>query len=154
MSEQQEQSTINQPKSIDHSMGFLTWQIAMCWQRQVNQALAKHGLTYTQFIVLAVTSWLWQKNEAVFQHQIALAARIDRMMTSRVLTSLEKKGFVKRDKETDDARTNTVRLTSKGDQILTDALKLVNEKEAEFFQREGFSEEEIIGYLQILLPEC
>ncbi|MXV17201.1 MarR family winged helix-turn-helix transcriptional regulator [Hufsiella ginkgonis] len=139
---------------IEESSGFLVWQIAMCWQRKVNQELAVHGLTYTQFVVLAVTEWLKQKNDNIYQHQVATHARIDRMMTSRVMTSLERKKLLQRVKQSGDARTNFVVITRKGEDLLAKALNVVTKMETDFFKTETGLAPDIVKFMQLLLPEC
>src|SRR5690349_4777687 len=115
---------LNFPYEIpDGSVGFLLWQSSMCWQRHINKALAANGLTYTQYVLLVIIGWLKQHGTKTYQHHIAKVSRIDRMMTSRVLASLERKKLVKRLKQSDDARTNIVELTEAGEATLAKALK-------------------------------
>jgi len=119
---------------VEEAPGFLLWQIEMCWQRAVNQALSYFDLTYTQFIVLNISRNLSLNNEYVYQHQVAKFSKIDRMMTSRILASLEKKQFIEREKLTGDARAKLVTLTFKGKEILNQSLKAVTETEKAFFK--------------------
>lgn len=114
--------------------GFLLWQSAMYWQREVNKVLADYKLTYTQFVVLVVAGWLKKQNKEIFQHQAARYARIDRMMTSRIITSLEKKKYIKRIKDSGDARANRVQITDQGNDTLLGALRAVSELEHLFFK--------------------
>jgi DNA-binding MarR family transcriptional regulator len=136
------------------SVGFLLWQSSMCWQREINKTLAAHGLTYTQFIVLSIVGWLRNNNTKTYQHQVARFSRIDRMMTSRVLASLERKKLLKRVKQSDDARTNLVEMTDLGEDILTKALKSATAAEYLFFDPGNVLGPEFIKYMQKLLPDC
>lgn len=38
--------------------GFLLWRVTLSWQRQMRAALAPHGLTHVQFVLLASLWWL------------------------------------------------------------------------------------------------
>lgn len=152
---------MNKPVSIDFpydipdgSVGFLLWQSSMCWQREINKILAPHGLTYTQYIVLCIVGWLKNNNAKTYQHQVARFSRIDRMMTSRVLASLERKKLLKRVKQSDDARTNLIEMTSLGEETLVDALKSATQAEHEFFDPSNVLGPEFIKYMRRLLPDC
>ena len=140
--------------TIDEVPGFLVWQSSMCWLRIINQALQKQQLTYTQFIVLLVTSWLNHRNEKTYQHHVAKTARIDRMMTSRIMNSLEQKKYIKRVKQSNDARTNQVFVTETGSEALTQAMRINHEMEQDFFKPTTAIGKDFVNYMQTLLPEC
>jgi len=126
--------------SIGESRGYILWQSAMHWQRNVNHVLAAFDLTYTQFVVLAITGWLKRQKQQAYQHQVAKFARIDRMMTSRVIANLERKGYIQRVKKADDARANLVRLTALGEKTMKKALGAVEKLEDIFFKEKSAEE--------------
>jgi DNA-binding MarR family transcriptional regulator len=136
---------------VQKAPGFLLWQIEMCWQRVINKALVERDLTYTQFIVLSISGWLSKTSEHVYQHQVARHSKIDRMMTSRILASLEKKGYIKRIKIDGDARAKLVIITPKGKEILALSLKLVSEMEAKFFKP---SDKNFLDSMDDILTDC
>jgi DNA-binding MarR family transcriptional regulator len=138
-------------QKIEETPGYLLWQVAMFWQRSINKILLGHGLTYTQFIVLVITGSLRNKQNLVFQHQVAKYARIDRMMTSRVIASLERKKLITRIKNSDDARANQVSLTTKGEEIMYKALNSTAELEKHFFDMTALSEPHFTGILKEIL---
>lgn len=127
--------------SVGESPGYILWQSAMHWQRNVNHVLASFDLTYTQFIVLAITDWLKDQKLEAYQHQIAKFARIDRMMTSRVVANLERKGFIKRLKKNGDARANLVQLTAAGEKAAKRAASAVEKLENVFFKKNPTDQE-------------
>ena len=137
--------------NVHRSPGFLLWQVEMCWQRVINKVLTGHDLTYTQFIVLSITGWLSENNAPVYQHQIAKHSKIDRMMTSRILASLEKKGFITRLKIDGDARAKLVDLTSRGKKVLELSLAEVNEMEARFFKP---GDKNFVDSMDDILSDC
>ena len=120
--------------NVHKAPGFLLWQIEMCWQRVINKVLPELDLTYTQFVVLWICGWLGKSGNKVYQHQVAKHSKIDRMMTSRILASLEKKEYISREKIDGDARAKLVTLTEKGRQILDQSLKLASKAEKKFFK--------------------
>lgn len=131
--------------------GFLLWQTEMCWQRIVNKALLEFDLTYTQFIVLSICYWLAKTNNEVYQHQVAKHSRIDRMMTSRILASLEKKEYLHRIKIDGDARSKLVILTTKGKKVLNLSIKTVSDMETNFFKR---SNSNFVDSINDILSDC
>jgi len=139
------------PDKVEEAPGFLLWQIEMCWQRAANQLLSAYDLTYTQFIVLYISDFLSDLHENVYQHQVARFSRIDRMMTSRILASLEKKNFVERVKLSGDARAKLVNLTSKGKEVLDLSLRAVSDAEQSFFKPGG---PEFVKSMENILTDC
>jgi DNA-binding MarR family transcriptional regulator len=140
-----------QIEEVRTAPGFLLWQIEMCWQRIINKVLFDLDLTYTQFIVLSICGWLTEKNRPVYQHQVAKHSKIDRMMTSRILASLEKKGFIDRIKIDGDARAKLVLLTPKGEKTLSLSLKAVSNMEAKFFKS---SDKSFLDSMEGILSDC
>ncbi|MBC7914521.1 MAG: MarR family transcriptional regulator [Pyrinomonadaceae bacterium] len=136
---------------VHKAPGFLLWQIEMCWQRIINKVLADLDLTYTQFIVLTICGWISKTQKNVYQHQVAKHSKIDRMMTSRILTSLEKKEYVNRIKIEGDARAKLVILTPKGKKILDLSLKQVSAMENSFFKP---SDRNFIDSMDDILSDC
>jgi DNA-binding MarR family transcriptional regulator len=136
---------------VDKAPGFLLWQIEMCWQRAINKALTDLDLTYTQFIVLSISGWLANNHKHVYQHQVAKHSKIDRMMTSRILSSLQKKGFINRLKIDGDARAKLVELTPKGEKVLNLSLKVVSDMETRFFKP---SDKNFVDSMGDILTDC
>ncbi|WP_207422724.1 MarR family winged helix-turn-helix transcriptional regulator [Desertivirga brevis] len=143
--------TLQAEDRVEDAPGFLLWQMEMCWQRIANQTLSNFDLTYTQFIVLRISDYLNESNQTVFQHQVAKFSRIDRMMTSRILASLEKKNFIEREKLSGDARAKLVVLTKKGKEILASSQEALTEAEEAFFKQGG---ENFVKFMQNILSHC
>jgi DNA-binding MarR family transcriptional regulator len=96
-------------------------------------ALAPHGLTHVQFVLLASLWWLGEQGEPPTQRELAEQAGTDAMMTSQVLRKLEQQGLVDRLAHPRDTRARLLRLTSAGGERLTGALKDVEAADAAFF---------------------
>lgn len=147
-------STLITEELIDvaqNAPGFLLWQMEMCWQRTINKALQNLDLTYTQFVVLSTCWKLAKNNKEVYQHQVARHARIDRMMTSRILSSLEKKAYLTRLKIDGDARAKSVILTKKGAEVLILSFKVVSAVESTFFAAQ---DEKFTRSMSRILSDC
>lgn len=117
----------------EESSGFLLWQVTMLWQRKIKKGLDTIDITHTQFVLLASLAWLLNKNKMVTQTAIADHSKTDRMMVSKVLRTLQQKGFVQRQEHETDTRAKTISLTVKGETVLQKALKLVQKTDTDFF---------------------
>jgi DNA-binding MarR family transcriptional regulator len=118
----------------EDSSGFLLWQVTMLWQRKIKKSLDTIDITHTQFVLLASLAWLLKKNDSVTQTAIADHSKTDRMMVSKVLRTLQQKGFVQRQEHKTDTRAKIISLTTKGETVLQKALKLVAKTDAIFFK--------------------
>lgn len=117
----------------EESTGYLLWQVSMSWHLRMNQHLRPVGLTLTQFSLLAGLYWLSRQGEAVTQQRLADYAHTDRMMTSKVLQTLEKKGLVERRSHQLDGRAKQLQLTAAGEGQLRQAHAVLEQADAQFF---------------------
>lgn len=120
-------------KSPNDSPGYLLGQLTMLWQRKQKRVLDPLNLTQTQFVLLAALGWLSKKNRQVTQVDIANQSNADRMMVSKVLRTLEEKGFITRAEHETDTRAKEVRLTAEGAAVLQKALIEVENADLDFF---------------------
>ncbi|PZR34515.1 MAG: MarR family transcriptional regulator [Azospira oryzae] len=120
-------------KSPNDSPGYLLGQVTMLWQRKQKKVLDPLDLTQTQFVLLAALGWLSKTNKAITQVDIANQSNADRMMVSKVLRTLEEKGFITRKEHETDTRAKTIRLTSSGELVLQKALREVENADLDFF---------------------
>ena len=119
----------------DKSPGFLLWQITMLWQRKVKHELDKIDLTHTQFVLLTATVWLSGRNERVTQIDIANHSKTDRMMVSKVLRTLQKKGYIIREEHKTDTRAKVIKVTKNGISIVQKAIEIVEDVDIDFFSK-------------------
>ena len=117
----------------EENTGYLLWQVTMGWHLRMNQHLRPVGLTLTQFSLLAGLYWLSRQGEAVTQQRLADYAHTDRMMTSKVLQTLERKGLVERHSHAQDGRAKQLRLTDAGESLLRQAHAVMEQADAQFF---------------------
>lgn len=117
----------------EENNGYLLWQVSMRWQLRMNQQLSEVGITLTQFSLLAGLYWLTLQGELVTQQRLATYANTDKMMTSKVLQTLEKKGLVERLDNPQDGRARQLRLTETAEGLLRQANKIVEQVDKAFF---------------------
>lgn len=120
-------------KSPKDSPGYLLGQLTMLWQRRLKKVLDPLDLTQTQFVLLAALGWLSKKSNSVTQVDIANQSNADRMMVSKVLRTLEDKGFITRQEHETDTRAKTIRLTNTGETVLQKAIMEVENADLDFF---------------------
>ncbi len=120
-------------KSPEESPGYLLGQLTMLWQRKQKKVLDPLDLTHTQFVLLAALGWLSRTSNDVSQVDIARQSNADRMMVSKVLRTLEEKGFITRQEHETDTRAKVIRLTRSGEVVLQKALKEIEDGDVEFF---------------------
>lgn len=120
-------------KSPNDSPGYLLGQLTMLWQRKLKKVLDPLDLTQTQFVLLAALGWLSKKSNTVTQIDIANQSNADRMMVSKVLRTLEEKGFITRQEHLTDTRAKIIRLTTSGEVILQKALIEIENADLDFF---------------------
>ena len=115
------------------SPGFLLWHATLRWQRDIAVALAPLGLTHVQFVLLACTWWLNHEGRQPSQIALAEFAGTDVKMTSQVVRSLERKGFLERHVDASDTRARRLRPTRRGARLAPRAIAVVQQVDADFF---------------------
>ena len=115
------------------STGFLLWQVTMLWRRRVAAALRPHNLTQVQYALLASLLWLSRGESSVTQAILARHAKLDLMMTSQVLRTLEARGLLERKPHPTDTRAKVLTLTRKGRALTYKAVPAVENADRDFF---------------------
>ncbi len=128
---------IFQVESAEESTGFLLWQISSMWQRQINAGLKQFDLTHAQFVLLASLTWLVSEDKPLTQADLAAHAKMDVMMTSNVLRTLEDKGLILRNPHPTDTRAKSLAVTGKGLKLAGQAVQVVEGIDKAFFKSMG-----------------
>ena len=113
--------------------GYLLWQVSMKWQRAMTQALSEHGLTHTQFVILAGLRWLNLERQPVSKSDVARYANVDRMMVSKIIRALAKRKLIDEQPYPNSKRAQQVRLTQDGIATLRLALATVAVVDTAYF---------------------
>jgi DNA-binding MarR family transcriptional regulator len=123
----------------DNVSGFLMWQLGMLWQRKLKNKLDTLGITHAQFLLMASLDFISTKKSIVSQQDIAKHCRIDKMMTSKILRILQKKGLLVRKKNKMDSRAKTLALSEEGQEILAKAFKISESVDIDFLAPLGLN---------------
>lgn len=132
------------------SPGFLLWKISNAWQRRQRAALQPFGLTHSQFVILATSTW-FGATEVLTQARIAQITGIDPMTTSQVVRALEAAALLSRRNHPDDPRAKAIVVTAEGRDRAKKALKVVEETDHAFFEAIGSSTPRLVKLFQTLL---
>ncbi len=140
----------SQYENPSDSPGFLLWRVTNAWQRAMRDALKETGLTHTQFVLLASLIKIHQNEPNVTQVMLAEFACTDKMMTSQILRSLEKKAYLTRIQHPNDSRAKSISPTPKGIALAHEAIQLVEEKDFQFFIELEDGLQDFVTHLQKL----
>jgi DNA-binding MarR family transcriptional regulator len=121
----------------EENAGFLLWQVSMLWQLRMKHGLDTLDLTLTQFVLLAALHWLTRNGEDITQTELAAHAKTDKMMTSKVLQTLQTKNWVIRKGHVMDTRAKTIQITDVGLAVLKKANAVVEQIDQQFFNPFG-----------------
>ncbi len=117
----------------DDSPGFLLWKLTTLWQQRLATVLDAHGLTHTQFVILASLRWFEEQAEPPSQSHLVAHTRMDKMTLSKALRRLEQAALVKRSPSRADSRAVTVAFTARGRKLIRAAVAEIEEADARFF---------------------
>jgi DNA-binding MarR family transcriptional regulator len=135
----------------ENNGGFVIWQVSMLWQRKLKAALDTLDITHAQFLLLAALDFLSTQKNIVSQQDLARHCRIDKMMTSKILRTMQKKGLLTRKKNKMDTRSKTLVLSDGGNDTLTKALKMVDKVDTDFLLPLGLNSLSFHDDMRILL---
>ncbi|MFM2286427.1 MAG: hypothetical protein RLZZ543_1924 [Bacteroidota bacterium] len=117
------------------STGFLVWQVTNLWQRKMKICLDPLGLTHVQFLLLNALATLNKTSTtAITQMMVANHANCDKMMTSKVLRTLEDRKFIMRKPHHMDTRSRSLLITPRGMELIEKATPVFKAAEEEFFK--------------------
>ena len=137
--------------NADDSPGFSLWQVSSMWQRQINAGLKQFDLTHAQFVLLASMTWLADGEKPLTQVDLASHAKMDVMMTSNVLRTLEEKGLILRKPHPTDTRAKALSITAQGRKLAVQAIGVVEKIDHEFFSGLGGNSKKFNEYLLALI---
>lgn len=133
--------------------GLLLWELTNLWQRHINNVLAEYDLTHVQFFILKGLKVLSEENKTITQIDLSKFTRMNVMMVSKVVRSLEEKNFVKRVPHPIDTRAKCLEITELGEKSFEKGLKAVKSLSHNFFQNKLSNFDDFIEALKTLLTQ-
>jgi DNA-binding MarR family transcriptional regulator len=140
--------SVDQPED---SPGFLLWQTTITWQRSIKKALEPHGVSHTQFVLLAILLWHDKIQQIPTQVILANWSKLDKMTVSKSLRALVDQGFVKRHEHPNDTRAKAVQLTAEGKLLASKLVPIVERIDELFFSTlDGIKQKDLMAMLKAL----
>ena len=135
----------------EKSLGFLFIRAYNAWHGKIKKELATVGITHPQFVVLTSCNYLLYQKKNVTQALLSQITEIDKVTLSQIITLLEKKEFLKREKSEGDQRANSIILTKQGEEMVRQALPKVEKVDEDFFEILGKDKEHFRNSIRTLL---
>ncbi|MDP9579883.1 MarR family winged helix-turn-helix transcriptional regulator [Priestia megaterium] len=141
-------SKFNNPED---SSGFLLWQVTHAWQRLITKELSKINVTHSQFVLLAACDFLQTKGENVTQKNLADFTKLNIMMISDVVRTIETKGLLERSKNPLDKREILLSITAEGKNKVKQGIPIVEKVDEQFFNNIKDTQDDFNEMLHSLL---
>ena len=129
--------------------GFLLWQTTITWQRLIYSELVKYDISHAQFVLLALLLWHQEKKIKTTQNLMIKISKLDKMTVSKSLKKLELLSYVKREELETDTRFKSLKLTSKGKNLVSKIIPKIEKIDEDFFSCIKNNElKNLVGYLK------
>lgn len=112
----------------------------------MDQFTGRFDCTHSQFTVILYL--IKNKERDIFQRDIEEEFGIRRSSVSATLSNLEEKGYIKRSSVSQDARLKKITVTDKGEKIVEESMKIINEFEKELISQ--ITKEELDIFYRVL----
>jgi MarR family transcriptional regulator, lower aerobic nicotinate degradation pathway regulator len=152
--ENQQSQLQSLPPSLHRRLGaVITW-AAQSAQEVADRALEPLGMTVRHFGVMTFLRFEAEdQGSPLSQQAIGERLRVDRTTMVSLIDELERKGYVKRERNPDDRRAYVIRLTPAGRRAQARAEQAVDRQASEFFGRLSEAEREELSRLLTRLVE-
>jgi DNA-binding MarR family transcriptional regulator len=109
------------------TIGYQVWRLAMRWRAQVDRTVAPFGLTHATYSALASVYDQHHRGSKPSQRELADLTGLDTVYVSKLVSTLERDGFVTRSPHPDDTRAVQVEMTRAGRRAIEPAIDAVRE---------------------------
>ena len=116
------------PRSLSDRLGYLLGQAHLTHRSIAAPLLATLGLGVKEFGALAVVN----DEGPLSQQRLGERLRVDRTTMVAVVDQLERQGFVERQRNPEDRRAYSLRVTERGQRVLRQAAEAAEQAEAAF----------------------
>ena len=130
-------------KSFDDYMAIFIHQSDLLIEEGIKKKLATFNLAPQQSLIIIL---LWKK-DGINQNEIAEKLNKDKTNIARMISNLEKKGFIRREKGGEDWRSLSVYLTDEGKQLSQNLRPMIEDFNNKLCK--GVSSEEILGFKKV-----
>ena len=134
----------------ENRLALLIWQTSNFWQSKVRQKLKQSNITLNEYLILETIYLLQQKNINITQQDICRNASIDRSVVSIQVSKLQDKALILK-KKPKDKRSDSLILTSEGNNLINNTIHRIKELENEIFDKLGSEIFNFTNSLKLLL---
>ena len=134
----------------ENRLALLIWQISNLWQSKVRLKLKHLNIGFNEYLILETLSKLQQKSQSISQQDICKQSSMDRSVVSLRILKLEKKNLITKI-QPKDRRSNSLILTSKGNNLIKDIKYIIEDQEKEMFDKLGSEIFNFTNSLKLLL---
>lgn len=131
--------------------GYLFGRTYNSWHAKIKRCLRNIDITHPQFSVMASLEFLTKEKEFATQAEIAKNAGIDVMTVCGIIHTLERRKYLKKMSNPNDARASAVYLLEKGQIKLMEARAIVQEIDQLYFGRLGEEQDTFKRLLWMML---
>jgi DNA-binding MarR family transcriptional regulator len=114
-------------------LGYRLWQAHYQWHRHIERCFKTIDLTHMQYVLLAATYHLLSQGETPSQIRLSNFTNVEKMMVSKNVRVLERRGLVARKPLPGDRRANQIQLTDTGREMLQKAFAVTTAAHSDFF---------------------
>jgi DNA-binding MarR family transcriptional regulator len=114
------------PSNDQPTTGALVWRLSMKWRAAVDRAVAPHGLTHAQYVVLSSLSGLSRAGRTPSQRQLADHTGLEPLYVSKLARALERAGLIERRTDPADSRAVQLTVTDQGAEVARRAMATVH----------------------------
>ncbi len=100
------------PEFLNDALGFNLYQAHLLMRRELQKVLTGYNLTPEQWTILAI---LWFSEKPLKQSEIVQLTLRDKHTTSKIISNLERYGWVDKKNDPEDARTTLIYITKKAE---------------------------------------
>ena len=134
----------------ENRLALLIWQTSNFWQSKVRYKLKESKITLSEYLILETIYLLQQKNINISQQDICRNASIDRSVVSIQVSKLQDRALILK-KEPRDKRSDSLILTSEGNNLINNTIHRIKELENEIFDKLGSEIFNFTNSLKLLL---
>ena len=134
----------------ENRLALLIWQTSNLWQSKVRHKLKDSQITLNEYLILETIYLLQQEETDITQQDICKSSSIDRSVVSVRVSDLEEKKLIIKKKPLD-KRSDSLILTSEGNLLVNNIIKIIKNQEDEIFDKLGSEIFNFTNSLKLLL---
>jgi DNA-binding MarR family transcriptional regulator len=134
----------------ENRIGLLIWQTSNLWQSRIRKNINKYNISFNEYLILETVYNLDKILSNISQIDIVKHSFVDKSVVSSKLSQLNHKKLIKKLRPVDN-RSNKLKLTKEGVDLVEKMIKEIIEIENNFFNKLNQETFNFINSLKLLL---